>query len=150
MLKPKYFRSPWNAGDNLWPPKLPEIKNVEILDLAFTHKSYVSKVNKVKLSNERLEFLGDSILNHLTTLNIYQRFPHFDEGILTRTRTSIVNNKTLIEWAHLYGFENRMRSKLCLDKGNYNTKIYADLTESYIGGLFLEDKSNHMIEFNHG
>ncbi len=136
-----------NKTDNSWPPKLPEIKDAKIRDLAFTHKSFVNgKVNRVKLSNERLEFLGDSILNHLTTLNIYQRFPHVDEGILTKTRSSIVNNKTLIEWAHLYGLENRMKSKLCLDKGKHNEKIYADLIESYIGGLYLEDDSYDRIQ----
>ncbi len=141
-----------NIEDNSWPPKLPEIKDVKIRNLVFTHKSYVNdKVNltnteKVKLSNERLEFLGDSILNHLTTLIVYQRFPDVDEGILTITRSSIVNNKTLIQWAHLYGFEHRMRSALSLDQDHYNTKIYADLIESYIGGLFLEDKSYDRIQ----
>ncbi len=72
-----------------------------------------------------------------------------DNGILTVKRSSIVNNKRLVQWAHLYGFKHWIIiSSLSVNQDHYNSKIYADLIESYIEGLFLED--NHMIKFSHG
>ncbi len=67
--------------------------------------------------------------------------------MLTVRRSNIVNNKTLVDWAHLYGFENRIiRLPLSVDQDHHNSKIYADLIESYIGALFLEDKSYDRIQ----
>ena len=73
-------------NERVWPPKLPELEDVKIRARIFTHKSvikdkdYLSSKDKAESHNERLEFLGDSILNYTMTTIIYEKFPHMNEG----------------------------------------------------------------------
>ena len=66
-----------------------EFKNKSLLDLAFTHSSF-SKTN-----NERLEFLGDSVLNLVITKYLFENYPELDEGKMSRVRSNLVNQETL-------------------------------------------------------
>ena len=66
-----------------------EFKNKALLDLAFTHSSF-SKIN-----NERLEFLGDSVLNLVITKYLFENYPELDEGKMSRVRSNLVNQETL-------------------------------------------------------
>lgn len=68
-------------------------KNIELYKKAFIHKSVDS--SNILNNNERLEFLGDSILNSIITIIIYNKFPNFDEGKLTQIRSKIVNSSYL-------------------------------------------------------
>ena len=94
-------------------PKLPEIHNTELLDRVFIHKStlndrtYLSQHELIAAHNERLEFLGVSILNNGVTMIIYVRFNHELEGDYLKIRYSLVNNNTLGEFAIAYGIDNR-------------------------------------------
>ncbi|CCD27273.1 ribonuclease III NDAI_0K00820 [Naumovozyma dairenensis CBS 421] len=131
-----------------WPPALPEIKNPAIRAKVFMHSSVVNKnsflspIELVHNSNERLEFLGDSILNTIMTTIIYDKFPDYNEGQLSYLRTELVRNKCLKEWSYLYGFDKKLKADINFllahdDKGA--KKYIADIFEAYIGGLMEDD-----------
>jgi len=60
-----------------------KLKNKKLLDEAFTHRSYLNEAKLKISSNERLEFLGDSILSFIVSSYLYAKYPDFDEGTLT-------------------------------------------------------------------
>ena len=74
-----------------------EFSNLELLSLALVHRSVGSK------NNERLEFLGDSIVNHVIAEALYKQFPDAREGELSRMRASLVKGDTLAELASWQG-----------------------------------------------
>ncbi|CDO96474.1 unnamed protein product [Kluyveromyces dobzhanskii CBS 2104] len=129
-----------------WPPKLPKIKNPAIRARVFIHKSmindklYLSERDMIKSHNERLEFLGDSILNTTMTTIIYNKFPDFDEGQLSQLRMRLINNELLKEWSFLYEFPSQLKTHNVKPDDNKDgkQKLYADVFEAYIGGL-VED-----------
>ena len=108
---------------------------VNLLEQALTHRSYSRQLN-----NERLEFLGDSILNLIISNHIYQRFSSADEGDLSRIRASLVKQETLAQVArqfdlgdyiHLGGGE--------LKSGGFRrASILADVLEALIGAIYLD------------
>ncbi|KAG0656423.1 hypothetical protein C6P45_002716 [Maudiozyma exigua] len=144
-----------NSSDEVWPPKLLPINDLALKSRVFTHKSMVN--NKLFLSdkqmmnthNERLEFLGDSVLNTLTTMFIYKMFPSYDEGQLTKLRIALVNNQKLKEYAEAYGMEKFLSSSINHenDKKYYGgkQKVTADIFEAYIGAL-VQDKTHTLDE----
>lgn len=126
-------------------PELPKINDNKLFERVFTHKSFVNNKNYLnnsellKLHNERLEFLGDSILNNLVTLIIFKEFNNCNEGELSKIRASLICNKTLLKFAYEYGFDTRLKSfinKEAIKSGDQ--KIYADVFEAYIGALGIE------------
>ncbi|RLV92225.1 Ribonuclease 3 [Spathaspora sp. JA1] len=134
--------------DNSLPP-LPEIKDPALYERVFIHKSYVnskSYLNAEKLintHNERLEFIGDSILNTLCTMIIYKEFPTATEGQLSQIRSDLVNNKTLCQFSLQYGLDKKLRARIedaVLKSGDQ--KIYADIFEAYIGAVATERGMN--------
>ncbi|SCU90032.1 LADA_0F01398g1_1 [Lachancea dasiensis] len=138
-----------------WPPKLPEIKNSAIRARVFIHKSiindklYLSEHDMIKAHNERLEFLGDSILNTTITMILYNKFPHLSEGQLSKLRMKLISNERLKKWSFLYKFNEKLRTNI--DKScetnefkQGKQKLYADVFEAYIGGL-LEDDPKHNL-----
>jgi len=70
-------------------------RNPELLQRAFTHRSYLNEEKQTHISNERLEFLGDSILSFLTSQYLYEQYPDFPEGILTNIRSTLVKTQSL-------------------------------------------------------
>ena len=75
-----------------------EFKNIELLELALTHKSSNNFLN-----NERLEFLGDSILNSVISMFLFKKFPNEKEGMLTMMRSHVVKGETLTNKANQIG-----------------------------------------------
>lgn len=106
----------------------------EFLLQALTHRSASYK------HNERLEFLGDAILNYIIAYALYQRFPYVNEGDMSRMRATLVKSNTLTELA--YEFE--LSNYLCLGPGELKSgglcreSILADTVEAVIGGIFLD------------
>lgn len=110
-------------------------KQTELLEQALTHRSFSRSHN-----NERLEFLGDSVLSLVISQHIYQQFPQADEGDLSRMRASLVKEKTLAEVArhielgefiHLGGGE--------LKSGGFRRdSILSDAMEAIIGAIYLD------------
>ncbi|EGV63359.1 ribonuclease III [Yamadazyma tenuis] len=127
-------------------PELPLIKDPHLYARVFIHKStinnksYLYQSELITSHNERLEFLGDSVLNNLATLIIYERYPTAPEGELSKMRSILVNNVTLAEFSIKYGFDKKLKSNIndtILRQGKQ--KIFADIFEAYVGALSMED-----------
>ena len=119
---------------------LPQFKNPALFDQAFTHRSYLNEAKGTVASNERLEFLGDSILSFLVSEYLYKEYPQYNEGILTNLRSLLVNTKNLGTMARSLGFGNLLK----LSKGEHeaqgreNQSLLADSFEAFVGALFLD------------
>jgi ribonuclease-3 len=111
-----------------------EFADPELLVMALTHRSAGSK------NNERLEFLGDSIINHIVADALYQRFPRAREGDLSRMRASLVKGDTLAELAR----ELQLGEYLLLGPGERKSggyrrsSILADTLEALAGAIVLD------------
>ena len=81
--------------------------NIELLETALTHSSYINESNK-KEHNERLEFLGDAVLEIHISEALYHRFPESREGALTHMRSNIVNEKSLADKAKKLGIPDNL------------------------------------------
>ena len=110
----------------------------ELLELALTHSSYAYENGKIP-NNERLEFLGDSVLGFVVTGHVYSENPDLDEGSLSRLRSATVSAKTLAIAANQIGLGEFVR----LGKGELSTggqtktNILADTFEAIIGAAYL-------------
>lgn len=105
-----------------------------LLKLALTHRSHGAS------NNERLEFLGDSILNFVIAEDLYQRFPKAREGQLSRLRASLVKGATLAEVAVglQLGDALRLGQGEMKSGGNERESILADAVEAVIGAIYLD------------
>ncbi len=128
---------------------LPAIKNKKLLEEALTHRSYLNEVKEKVPSNERLEFLGDSILSLVVSTHLFTYYPQFNEGKLTNLRSLLVNTKMLAEIAK----ECELGSKLRLSKGEEesngrnNQSLLADTFEAYVGALYLDQGIDEVNKF---
>jgi len=119
---------------------LPKFKNQDLFEQAFTHRSYLNEAKGTLASNERLEFLGDSILSFLVSEYLYKEYPHYDEGVLTNLRSLLVNTKNLGTIAKNLDFGSLLK----LSKGEHeaqgrqNQSLLADSYEAFVGALFLD------------
>jgi ribonuclease-3 len=110
-------------------------KNIQLLELAFVHKSFDNKHN-----NERLEFLGDSILNSVIAQHLFLKFPNEKEGLLTRMRAHLVKAESLTKKS----LELSLDDYIKLSKGTANlssdrkNSILEDSFEALIGAIFLD------------
>ncbi len=114
-------------------------KNKKLLDMAFVHKSYMNEY-KGKEDNERLEFLGDAVLELIVTEFLYKTYPHKSEGELTNWRSALVKGKHLAEIAidldlGKYLFLSKGEEKSGGRKKNY---ILANTLEALIGAMYLD------------
>jgi ribonuclease-3 len=116
-------------------------KNKKLLQQAFTHRSYINEHKRLKLDhNERLEFLGDAVLELITTEYLYEKYPKETEGDLTAYRSALVNANTLSDISRKLGMEKYLllskgESK---DTGRARQYILANTFEALIGALFLD------------
>lgn len=120
--------------------KIPKIKNLALLTQAFTHRSYLNETRENIASNERLEFLGDSILSFVVSEYLFKTYPTFNEGMLTNLRSLLVNTKNLASNSKRLGFGEmlRMSKGEKESKGNQNQSLLADSFEAFIGALYLD------------
>jgi len=120
--------------------KLPKIKNNKLLEQSLTHRSYLNEVKEKISSNERLEFLGDSILSFIVSEHLFINYPQFNEGKLTNLRSLLVNTKMLATCALEVGLGKMLRLSKGEEEGGgrKNPSILADVFEAYIGALFLD------------
>lgn len=119
---------------------IPTLANKQLFEQAFTHRSYLNEAKEKLESNERLEFLGDSILSFVVSKKLFETYPQFDEGVLTNIRSLLVNTKTLAEIAHNLGFGKLLRLSKGEEeaRGRENQSLLADSFESFVGALFLD------------
>lgn len=130
---------------------IPKFKNQKLLEQAFIHRSYLNETKEKLSSNERLEFLGDSILSFIVSKYLYEKYPNYEEGTLTNLRSLLVNTKSLAEISKNLGFGDRLKlSKGEEDsKGRENQSLLADSFEGFIGALFLDQGIEETSKFIH-
>lgn len=119
---------------------LPPFKNKELFEQAFTHRSFLNETKQKLESNERLEFLGDSILSFVVSKFLYAAYPAFNEGILTNLRSLLVNTKTLANQAKELDFGKYLRLSKGEEEahGRENQSILANSFEAFVGALFMD------------
>lgn len=128
---------------------LPVFKNKKLQELAFTHKSYLNEAKEKISSNERLEFLGDSILSYVVSQYLFNKYPNFNEGSLTNLRSLLVNTKNLAEISRELNFGDYLILSKGEEesKGRQNQSILANTFEAFIGALFLDRGIEKVSEF---
>lgn len=117
-----------------------KINNPDIYLSAFTHRSYLNENRSFSLShNERLEFLGDAVLELVATEYLYRNYPH-PEGELTNFRSALVNYKMLSQIASNLGLEKflLMSRGEAKDTGRARQVILANCIEAVIGAMYLD------------
>lgn len=116
-----------------------------LYEQAFLHKSSSIEVGEKKLNNERLEFLGDAILDAIIADILYKRFPSKREGFLTNTRSKIVQRETLNRVAVEIGLEKMViySSKI----NSHNNHMYGNALEALIGAIYLDLGYNACYNF---
>ena len=111
--------------------------NIYLYQLAFRHKSASREfVNGLKLSNERLEYLGDAVLSSIVADYLFKKFPYKEEGFLTEMRSKIVSRAQL----------NKLSRKLAMDKlitseefcNSHSKSLFGDAFEAFVGALYLD------------
>jgi len=127
-----------------------KFNNKDLLKEALTHRSYLNENASWSLPhNERLEFLGDAVLELAVTEELYHRLPDYSEGILTPIRAALVNYQALLEIAA----EIKLEKHLLLSKGEANGNdrsreaILANATESVIGAIYLDSDYKTIKKF---
>lgn len=129
-----------------------EFTDKKLLDLAFIHKSYVNEhKDKQAHHNERLEFLGDAVLELVVTEFLYEHYPREEEGVLTNWRSALVKGKHLAEIAAalnlgIYLYLSRGEERSGGRKKNY---ILANTLEALIGAIYLDKdykSAHHFID----
>lgn len=114
--------------------------DLALLDTALTHTSYVKGDGRASAHNERLEFLGDAVLELCTSEYLYLRFADYDEGAMTRLRAQAVCEGALYQVAREYG----LGAMLLLGRGEDHSggrekpSILSDAVEAVIGALYID------------
>lgn len=127
-----------------------EFANTDFLKEAFTHSSYVNEHRELNLKdNERIEFLGDAVLELTVTKYLFNEYPNLPEGKLTRLRAAIVCEASLSQFAKEYGFDRYILLGKGEERmnGRKRPSLLCDLFESFIGALYLDQGLDGVINF---
>ena len=114
--------------------------NIELALIALSHPSYTKEKGlDKKFSYERLEFLGDSVLKLASSKLLYEKFPEYDEGILTKIRSYLVSDASLAEFSYTIKLDEVILLSSGEEKDNGRNKkmILACAFESLLGAIFL-------------
>lgn len=125
-------------------------RNISLLQNALTHSSYANeRWHNSLLSNERLEFLGDSVLGMLVAEYLYRNFPNRPEGELTRMRADMVCEQTLAATANRIGLGEHLMLGHGEERfgGRNRDSILADAVESVIAACFLDGGLDAALQF---
>ena len=115
-----------------------KFKNINLLKNALTHTSYAYE-HKIA-SNEKLEFLGDSILEFVSSEYMYNKYINLKEGEMTKVRATVVCEKSLYQIALLHNFSDflRLGKSEVMAGGNKRPAILADSVEAVIAAMFID------------
>ncbi|MEW6287530.1 MAG: ribonuclease III [Chloroflexota bacterium] len=144
-LKPRDYESAADLSRRL---NLP-FSNLSLLTRALTHRSYVNENPTVQEDNERLEFLGDAVLDFIVGAWVYNRFPEMPEGDLTKIRSAIVRNDQLANFARRLDLGRALR----LGRGENSSggkerdTLLGSAFEALIGALYLDSGLKAVEEF---
>jgi ribonuclease-3 len=111
-----------------------------LLSRALTHRSYLNEHTEALEDNERLEFLGDAVLDFIVGAWLYNRFPEMAEGDLTRMRSCLVSTDKLAEYGLMLDFSRAMRLGRgeILNGNKIRPALICDTFEAVIGALYLD------------
>lgn len=115
--------------------------DISLLQTACTHRSYLNEVKNAKVEhNERLEFLGDAVLELVVTDFLYKKYPKKNEGDLTAYRSALVNTNSLSKVADHIGINDYLilSKGEAKDTGRARAIILADAVEAIIGAVYLD------------
>ena len=127
-----------------------QFKNKKLLENVFIHRSYLNENRSSKLvSNEKLEFLGDSVLSLITSVYLYKKYPKLTEGEYTEIKAAIVRTESLAEAAGKlnlghYLFLSKGQDQ---EKGRENKNILADSFEAFIAAIFIDQGFDKAYDF---
>jgi ribonuclease-3 len=128
---------------------IPAFKNPKLFETVFIHRSYLNEITEELESNERLEFLGDSILSFVVSSHIFDQYKDLKEGQLTSIRSVLTNTETLYEISKDLG----LGAQLKLSKGEetsggrINKTMLANTLEALIGGIFIDQGLDAVRKF---
>jgi|TARA_B100001559_G_scaffold55333_1_gene44014 ribonuclease-3 len=126
-----------------------KIKNLDLYQKAFTHKSAIKEYEQFTESFETLEFIGDSVLGFVITKFLFDRYESRQEGFLTKARTKLVRGETLAKIANTLNLNELviMDEKGMRNQWNNNPKILEDVFEALIGAIYMDIGLIHAKEF---
>jgi ribonuclease III len=111
--------------------------NLELYEIAFIHRSATFTLpDGKKVNNERLEYLGDAVLDAILSDYLFEKFPEANEGFLTKIRSRIVNRDVLNQLAISMGINNILISRV--NSLHLTRNLYGDAFEALIGSVFLD------------
>lgn len=115
-------------------------KNLHLIENAFVHRSYLNESNDFKESNERLEYLGDAVLELIISDYLFKSYPDYQEGMLTNIRAALVRTESLAEVAANLNFPKiiLMSKGEAATGGTTNKSILADAFEAFLGAIYLD------------
>lgn len=120
--------------------------NIELYDMAFTHSSYANECQIE--SNQRLEFLGDSVLNLIIVEHLYKKFALFLEGELSQMKSYIICSDALIEAGNKLELSLYLKVSRGFKKNSLkNDKVYEDCFEAVVGAMFLDSDMEQCKRF---
>jgi len=126
-----------------------KIKNKEYFFQALVHRSYLEGNDEYGVSNERLEFLGDAVLNLVVAEFLYTFYPEKDEGFLTKVRAKVVNRSALANAANLIGLNKfiLIGKNLSQSFKSGARTVLSDALEALIGAIYLDSDINMIKNF---
>lgn len=110
--------------------------NVTLYKLALLHRSAATEQNGHKISNERLEYLGDAVLSSIVADYLFKKFPYREEGFLTEMRSKLVSRDQLNKLAAKMGIDQFIQSNQ--DAKSYFRSMMGDAFEALIGAIYLD------------
>lgn len=125
-------------------------RDESVLRQAFTHSSYVNEQRGKRISdNERLEFLGDAVLELTVSQFLYKTFPKMSEGEMTKLRAAIVCEPSLVKFAELLNFGDivLLGKGEELTGGRQRPALLADVFEAFIGALYIDQGLDAVFNF---
>lgn len=122
-----------------------QFRDTEFLRLALVHRSFLNEsgvdaLDVIRQSNERLEFLGDSLIGFIAADYVYRRYPELPEGGLTSHRVGLVRTETLAEWAMSFNLQDLVylaRGELG-PNGEVRARVLAGVFEAVLGAIYLD------------
>lgn len=128
-----------------------KFNNIKLLEEAFTHSSYANEHPKEARDYEKLEFLGDAVLELAISDYLYRHFPKLNEGELTRMRSNIVRTEGFSEFAIECGFQDEINLGRGEEKAGarHRKTLLEDVFEAFNGALFLDQGMDKVQQFLH-
>ncbi|MGU7896250.1 ribonuclease III [Streptococcus suis] len=129
-----------------------DFSDMSLLETAFTHTSHANEHRLLKIShNERLEFLGDAVLQLMISKYLYKKYPDRPEGEMSKLRSTFVREESLAGFSRACGFDQFLRLGRGEEKsgGRNRDTILGDAFEAFLGALLLDKGEKTVEEFIH-